>query len=121
MAASRRDEIESRVKDGKQMVLVRFTAANCPPCDLLEPHVKTTFEKLTSAGAICYDQCIDKDAELYGFLKTKKMVPGTPTVLAYYPGERDERTWYAPDRSVIGFNLEELRELQRDCLGILYQ
>lgn len=119
MAASGRDEIESRVRQGEQLVVVRFTASKCPPCEMLEPYVEAAFQKLQVAGAACYSVNIDEDAELYGFLKTKRMVPGTPTVLAYCPRARDGRDWYVPDHSVIGFNPDDLRALVSECLRVL--
>ena len=55
---------------------------------------------------------IDDNIDVYGFLKTKKMVKGIPSILAYYKGN----THYAPDEFISGTSRVELDTFFRTCL-----
>jgi hypothetical protein len=48
---------------------------------------------------------IDESFELYGFLKTKKIVNGIPVLLAYF----QENTHYVPDDVVIGADERQIK------------
>ena len=54
--------------------------------------------------------------ELYYALKTKKMVNGIPSILAYYGNvERDMNQWYIPSDSVIGGDENEVNLFFNRC------
>jgi hypothetical protein len=54
---------------------------------------------------------VDEAAELYSFLKNKRMVNGIPAILAYYKGNLN----YIPDANVIGADPQQILNLFQIC------
>lgn len=89
----------------KEMIIIKFTASWCAPCQGIKPIVDDYLKKLPKA--INYIEIdVDDSIELYSFLKTKKMLNGIPAILAFYPGTKDNA--YIPDDSVLGGNKNEV-------------
>ena len=98
----------------KQMIIIKFTADWCAPCQGIKPIVDEYLEKLPqSINYIEID--VDESIELYSFLKTKKMLNGIPAILAFYPGTKD--TVYIPDDSVLGGNKNEVAKFFQRCIN----
>jgi hypothetical protein len=55
---------------------------------------------------------IDQSIEIYGFLKTKKMLNGIPAILAYYAGNLN----YIPEDAVIGADPTQITLFFERCL-----
>jgi hypothetical protein len=55
---------------------------------------------------------VDQSVEIYGFLKTKKMVNGIPAILAYYAGNIN----YIPDDAIIGADPKQVSLFFERCL-----
>ena len=94
---------------GNKIIIVKFTADWCKPCKKIQPLVNENFNKLDDTFVI-FEIDIDETMELYYALKTKKMVNGIPSILAYYGKEkRDMNYWYIPSDSVIGADEKEVQ------------
>jgi len=82
------------------IIIIKFGAEWCNPCKLIKP---TCDEWLKSCppNIIYADIDIDESIELYMAFKSKKMIKGVPTILAFNTSKAREH-WYIPDDSVIG-------------------
>ena len=97
----------------KSLLIVKFTATWCGPCNNIKNVTESYVEKFPeSIKFIEID--IDDSLELYIFLKNKKMVNGIPAILAYYPGEKDN--FYVPDDSCLGGNIDNVTKFFERCL-----
>ena len=84
-----------------QMVIIKFEADWCKPCQLIKKDCLELASKLNdNVGYVTVD--IDEHIELYAYLKTKKQIKGVPTLLAYYAGPREKNEWFIPNDSIIG-------------------
>jgi thiol-disulfide isomerase/thioredoxin len=87
-------------------LIIKFGAEWCGPCKKIESHVKAIMNKMPdTVQSMIID--IDEHLEVYGFLKTKRIVNGIPVILVYYSGN----TNYIPDDMVVGANVSEINLL----------
>ena len=93
------------------VLILKFGASWCEPCKIIENDVKTYFSEMPG-NVQCVNIDIDESVEIYGFLKTKKMVKGIPALLAYYEGNNN----YIPDEFVNGTDKKELKYFFDTCL-----
>ena len=100
---------------GNKIIIIKFSADWCKPCKKIKPIVEEWFSKLNETFII-FEIDIDETMELYYALKTKKMVNGIPSILAYYGNvERDMNQWYIPSDSVIGGDENEVNLFFNRC------
>jgi thioredoxin 1 len=92
-------------------IIVKFTADWCNPCKKSAPIVEAELEKL-SENVHYYQIDIDEELELYGFLKTKKMVNGIPALLAWKKGNID----FIPDHVVLGADEHAIKSFFENIL-----
>ena len=93
------------------LVIVKFGAKWCNPCKLIEKQVHDYMIHMPNTVQ-CFIIDIDEYMELYGYLKTKKMVKGVPTILCYYAGNQN----YIPDDSVSGGDPKAVDAFFQRCL-----
>lgn len=86
------------------LLVIKLGADWCAPCKKIEACVYAHMKALPE-DAISLLVDIDESFELYGFLKTKKVVNGIPVLLAYYQGN----THYVPDDVVIGADERQIK------------
>jgi thiol-disulfide isomerase/thioredoxin len=89
-------------KSMRKAIVLKFGATWCKPCQLIKKQCIEYCEKLPS-NVIYFDLDVDDNDDLYIALKSKKMINGIPTILAY--GKNPNRiasAWYASDMSIIG-------------------
>jgi len=95
------------------MIIVRFTAEWCRPCQTISPSCDEYFSK-------CHDNIhpiiidIDEALDLYGNLKRYKMVNGIPALLAFY-GDCKQDNWYIPNDSHVGGDISSLSNFFKRC------
>ena len=65
-------------------MVFKFGADWCAPCQSIKDVEKYFAE--TPDNVICFDLDIDESFDLYAFLKSKKMLTGIPSILAYLKG-----------------------------------
>ena len=82
------------------ILIVKFGATWCAPCQRIKAQVNQCFVEMPR-NVLCADIDIDESIDLYVGLKSKKMVKGVPTILAFY-GDTARDKWYIPDDSVSG-------------------
>jgi thioredoxin 1 len=93
------------------VLIIKFGAEWCGPCKMIEPQVKQYMAQMpTNIQCVMVD--VDQSLEIYGFLKTKKMINGIPAILAYYAGNVN----YIPDDVVIGADTTQIHMFFKRCL-----
>jgi thioredoxin 1 len=99
-----RTTLTKMVADNRDhIIVVKFGAEWCGPCKRVEPQVSAAISQMP-ANVHCYLVDIDESIDLFAFLKSKKVVSGVPTILAYYPGS----IIIAPENSVSGSDVASI-------------
>jgi len=93
------------------ILIFKFTAEWCKPCQSIKPYVDKHFDNISSNHIKCFEVNVDECFDLFAFMKTKKMMKGIPTMLAYKKGT----TSFAPDDSISGADLNELNQFFDRC------
>jgi thioredoxin 1 len=100
----------------EQVLIIKFGATWCAPCKIIKP-VCDEWLKSAPSKIIWADIDIDESIELYGALKTKKMIKGVPTLFAFRGDMKNERThWFIPDDSVSGADIKGLTDFFSRCI-----
>ena len=98
------------LSENTSLVIVKFGATWCGPCKRIQPIVSKRIEEFPE-NVQYYDIDIDDYIEVYGFLRTKKMVNGVPAILCWVKGN----TNFVPDHVVIGGNENEVNKFFDTC------
>ena len=93
------------------VLIIKFGAEWCGPCKIIEGQVKHHMMQMPD-NIQCVVVDVDKSIEIYGFLKTKKMINGIPAILAYYSGNVN----YIPDDVVVGADQSQVTMFFERCL-----
>lgn len=80
-----RDHFLDILKENTGIMVFKFGADWCAPCQSIKDDVEKYFAE-TPDNVICFDLDIDESFDLYAFLKSKKMLTGVPSILAYLKG-----------------------------------
>ena len=106
-----RTEFLNLIKCNEGLVIIKFTASWCGPCKTIAPFVNDQFKK-TPESVTCANIDVDDNFDIFAYMKSKKMVKGVPTILAY----KKENKTFAPDFSVSGSDKDELINFFRQCV-----
>lgn len=90
--------------------IMKLGAEWCGPCKRIEGLVKSCMDQ-APANVQCAVIDVDEAIEVYGFLKTKRVVNGIPAILAYYQGNLN----YVPDDVVIGSDQKQVIAFFQRC------
>ena len=99
------------LKENPGVLIFKFTADWCKPCQIIKQYVDAHFERISSERIKCIEVNVDEAFDLFAFMKTKKMMKGIPTMLAYKKGN----TNFAPDDSISGAELNEVNDFIARC------
>ena len=99
------------LKENPGVLIFKFTADWCKPCKTIKQYVDAHFERISSERIKCIEVNVDEAFDLFAFMKTKKMMKGIPTMLAY----KKENTNFAPDDSISGAELNEVNDFIARC------
>ena len=93
------------------LIIIKFTASWCGPCKLIAPFVDDQYSK-TPDTVVCANIDVDDNFDIFAYMKTKKMVKGVPTLLAYKKGN----TSIAPDMSISGSDKDQVIDFFKECV-----
>lgn len=90
-------------------IIFKFGASWCRPCQEIKQICNQCFSTMPS-NVKSYEIDIDNNMELYSALKSKRMINGVPTLLAYVNKDnREEKLWYVSDISISGTNFNNIK------------
>lgn len=107
-----RESFQTILDENEGIIILKFGADWCGPCKLISPFVKSMIDKLPSIFTV-YDLDVDDNFEIYAYLKSKKMVTGIPTLLAYYK----ENKTFASNECVSGANEDDYKRFFTKCIA----
>lgn len=107
-----RESFQTILDENEGIIVLKFGADWCGPCKLISPFVKSMIDKLPSIFTV-YDLDVDDNFEIYAYLKSKKMVTGIPTLLAYYK----ENKTFASNECVSGANEDDYKRFFTKCIA----
>ena len=82
-----RDVFERILANNPGVVILKFGAPWCGPCNKIGPEVHSFFASLPQDGSvICGDINVDNSSDVYSFLKASRRVNGIPVILCYARG-----------------------------------
>jgi thiol-disulfide isomerase/thioredoxin len=93
------------------LMIFKYTAEWCKPCQSIKKEVDTHFKNISGQKVVCFEIDIDKCFDLFAFMKTKKMIKGVPTLMAYKMGSNN----YIPDDSISGADVNEVNKFFDRC------
>lgn len=107
---SSRQEFMSLLQVNPGLIILKLGASWCAPCKKIQPILDKHYAT-SPPEVICCDINVDESADLYAFLKAKKMVNGIPAVLCYVQGNHT----FVPDDGVTGADIKELEMFFKRC------
>jgi thiol-disulfide isomerase/thioredoxin len=105
------EEFGESLKENPGFIIVKFGATWCKPCQKIEAQVHNWMHSLPK-NVTCYIIDIDECFELYAHFKSKKMVNGIPTIMAWKKGN----IHIAPDHVVASSKADEVDYFFNCCL-----
>lgn len=107
-----RSDLGAILEKNNGVIIIKFTASWCGPCKKIEALVNQYFDMMPNEiSTIEVD--IDNGIDVYGFLRTKRVVNGIPVILAYYKNNMH----YVPDDIVIGCDPVQIKLFFSRCLN----
>lgn len=93
-----KSDFEQLLEKNPGHIIIKFGAEWCGPCKRIESLVQNWFQKKQSPTCLCIMVDVDDSFELYGALKSKRLVNGIPVILCYNQGNIS----LAPNKIVVG-------------------
>ena len=106
-----RNDFLKLLNENKGVMIFKYTADWCKPCQTIKKEVDAHFEKITVPNVFCFEVNIDECFDLFAFMKTKKMMKGIPTLMAYKKGN----TSFVPDDSISGADIGDVNSFFERC------
>jgi len=94
------------LKENKGHIIFKFGAEWCNPCNEIKDLVYELYSDMHE-NVICFDVNVDESFDIYGYLRSKRIVSGIPTILVY----KKENDMIGPDNNISGSNKSEIRNL----------
>ena len=99
---------------GSRILIVKFSATWCGPCKTIKDTVHSCITQFPPDKLVFADLDADTNVELYGMMKSKRMVNGIPVMLAY-DGRIKRDRWYIPDDSITGGSIPGVQQFFARC------
>lgn len=93
------------LNENEGIAVFKFGAEWCTPCNRIKNIIDSWSRKLPSTAKL-YMVDVDDSFDLYAHLKTRKIVPAIPAILAYYKGNVS----VVPDKVVLGAVTEQINQ-----------
>lgn len=78
-----KEKFKELIENNEGKIIFKFTATWCGPCKTAAPFINEYISNLPE-GVSYYEIDIDESLDVYGMLKTKRVVTGVPSLLCYY-------------------------------------
>lgn len=101
-----------------ELLILKFTADWCEPCQKIAPICKEFIDKLPSR-IIFYEIDVDESLDLYVKLKKHKMLNGIPALLAFTPGKDIDNHWYVPAECHLGGDTKGVIRFFENCMDLV--
>lgn len=105
-----RTQFKDLLENNPGVIILKFTATWCRPCQECKEQVYSFFSKAPS-NVICFDLDVDQNADIYSYFKRMKQVNGIPAFLAFFQGNIS----YAPNISVAGSHPDPIGRFFQIC------
>jgi len=99
------------LKENKGVMIFKYTAEWCKPCQSIKKEVDAHFQRVSSDSVLCFEVNVDDNFDLFAYMKTKKMMKGIPTLMAYKKGNNS----FVPDDSISGADIGEVNAFFERC------
>jgi thioredoxin-like negative regulator of GroEL len=99
-----KDDFINYLETNEDAFIIKFGAEWCGPCKRIESLVKN-YMNITRSSVKCAIIDIDDNFEIYAYFKSKKMINGIPSILAYEKGNLS----VVPDNVVVGADQFQIR------------
>ena len=103
-------DLQQALQNNPGVFIIKLGAEWCGPCKRIEGLVQSCMDQ-APANVQCAIIDVDEAFEVYGFLKTKRVVNGIPAILGYYKGNLN----YIPDEVVIGSDQKQVIAFFQRC------
>ena len=103
-------DLQQALQNNPGVFIMKLGAEWCGPCKRIEDLVKWCMDQAPE-NVQCAVIDVDEAIEVYGFLKTKRVVNGIPAILGYYKGNLN----YVPDEVVIGSDQKQVTAFFQRC------
>ena len=107
-------DLQNALQNNPGVFIMKLGAEWCGPCKRIEGLVQSCMEQAPD-NVQCAVIDVDEAFEVYGFLKTKRVVNGIPAILGYYQGNLN----YIPDEVVIGSDQKQVIAFFQRCYAHL--
>jgi thioredoxin-like negative regulator of GroEL len=109
------DDFYAILRSNPGVVVFKFGAPWCRPCQKISGYIDNWKKRIKGkySHIQVIDVCVDDSFELYGQLRTKRMIQGIPALLAYKQGNVS----YAIDAYVSGTNEAEIDNFFQQVLN----
>lgn len=108
---SSKGDFQNLIKSNPGVFIVKFGATWCEPCKKIEKLVEEYMNKMPN-NVQCAIVDVDECMEVYGFLRTKKMIKTIPALLGYY----QENDSYVPDEFISSSQNKDVDYFFETCL-----
>jgi len=100
---------------GSNIAIIWFSATWCNPCKRIKSTCEERIKEMENKNMDIFVVDVDEDMELFGWLKTRRMLSGIPCILAYF-GKEERDIWYIPDDSVSGGEKKDVNDFFDRCM-----
>ena len=108
--------LKENANRGQHTLIFKFSATWCGPCNNMLPQCYHWMNQLPADRYRFIAIDVDKSADLFAFLKTKKISSSIPTMLCYKP----ENEGFYPDQISIGNDIEKVNQFFQFCVSEEY-